>query len=73
MGFIAAAVYDTNWDRAMIRLLGREPDQAGRTRWLMPRRLPQAVILVIGFAMSLLQRFKADGLLPASGEASRAD
>lgn len=42
-------------DRAMVKLLGKAPDQADRTRYGMIRRLTQAIILVIGVAMALFQ------------------
>lgn len=42
-------------DQAMARLLGRgEPDSADRTRYLMLRRLVQAIILIVGVAVALL-------------------
>ena len=55
---IAARVVDfflARRDAAMAKLLGRTPGRADRTRYVMIRRLIQAVILIIGFAMALFQ------------------
>lgn len=40
---------------AMTKLLGKEPDSAGRTRFVMVRRLAQAAILFVGVAIALSQ------------------
>jgi small-conductance mechanosensitive channel len=42
-------------DSAMARLLGKEPHSAGRTRFIMIRRLTQATILFVGVALALNQ------------------
>jgi small-conductance mechanosensitive channel len=42
-------------DAAMVKLLGKTPGRADRTRYVMIRRLVQAVILVIGVALALFQ------------------
>jgi len=42
-------------DRAMVRILGKPPDPADRTRFLMIRRLIQAAIVVVGVAIALFQ------------------
>jgi len=55
---VAARVVDfflARRDTAMAKLLGRTPDRAVRTRYVMIRRLVQAAILVIGVAMALFQ------------------
>ena len=55
---IAARVVDfflARRDATMAKLLGRTPGRADRTRYVMIRRLIQAVILIIGFAMALFQ------------------
>jgi small-conductance mechanosensitive channel len=55
---IAARVVDfflARRDAAMAKLLGRTPGRADRTRYVMIRRLIQAVILIIGIAMALFQ------------------
>jgi small-conductance mechanosensitive channel len=58
MAIIAARVVDfflARRDAAMAKLLGRTPGRADRTRYVMIRRLVQAVILIIGVAMALFQ------------------
>ena len=55
---IAARVVDfflARRDAAMAKLLGRTPGSADHTRYVMIRRLVQAVILIIGVAMALFQ------------------
>ena len=55
---IAARVVDfllARRDRAMVKLLGKTPDRADRTRFGMIRRLTQAVIIIVGVAMALFQ------------------
>jgi small-conductance mechanosensitive channel len=55
---IAARVVDfflARRDAAMAKLLGRMPGRADRTRYVMIRRLVQAVILILGVAMALFQ------------------
>jgi len=42
-------------DRTMAKLLGRTPDDAERTRYVMIRRLTVASILFVGVAVALLQ------------------
>ena len=42
-------------DAAMVKLLGKTPGRAERTRYRMIRRLVQAVILIVGVAMALFQ------------------
>ncbi len=42
-------------DKAMLRLLGKAPDQAERTRYLMIRRLVFIGILFVGFGIALIQ------------------
>jgi small-conductance mechanosensitive channel len=42
-------------DRAMLRLLGREPDRADRTRYIMIRRLVFVGVLFIGVGIALIQ------------------
>jgi small-conductance mechanosensitive channel len=42
-------------DAAMVKLLGKTPGRADRTRYVMIRRLVQAVILIIGVALALFQ------------------
>ena len=42
-------------DRAMARLLGKTPDKADRTRYVMIRRLVFAGILFVGIGIALLQ------------------
>ena len=49
----------------MTRLLGKEPDSAGRTRFVMVRRLAQASILFVGVAFALSQ-------FPVVGTVARA-
>ncbi len=58
IAIIAARVVDfflARRDAAMAKLLGRTPGRADRTRYVMIRRLVQAVILIIGVAMALFQ------------------
>lgn len=58
ISLVAARVVDYllgRRDRAMVRLLGKAPDRADRTRFLMIRRLIQAAIVVIGLAIALFQ------------------
>ena len=58
MAVVAARVVDfllARRDRAMVKLLGKTPDQADRTRYGMIRRLTQAIIIVVGVAMALFQ------------------
>jgi small-conductance mechanosensitive channel len=58
IAFIAARVVDfflARRDAAMAKLLGKTPGRAERTRYVMIRRLVQAVILTIGVAMALFQ------------------
>ena len=58
IAFVAARVVDfflARRDAAMAKLLGRTPGRADRTRYVMIRRLIQAVILIIGVAMALFQ------------------
>ena len=55
---VAARVVDfflARRDAAMNKLLGKTPDRADRTRYMMIRRLIQATILIIGVAMALFQ------------------
>lgn len=42
-------------DRAMLRLLGKQPDRADRTRYIMIRRLVFIGILFIGVGIALIQ------------------
>ena len=42
-------------DRAMLKILGREPDRADRTRYVMIRRLVFFGILFVGVGIALLQ------------------
>jgi len=42
-------------DRAMLKLLGKEPDRADRTRYIMIRRLVFIGILFIGVGIALIQ------------------
>ena len=56
IAIIAARIVDAllaRRDSAMTRLLGKEPDSAGRTRFVMVRRLAQASILFVGVAFAL--------------------
>jgi small-conductance mechanosensitive channel len=58
IAIIAARVVDfflARRDAAMAKLLGKTPGRAERTRYVMIRRLVQAVILIIGVAMALFQ------------------
>jgi small-conductance mechanosensitive channel len=58
IAIVAARVVDfflARRDAAMSRLLGKTPDRADRTRYVMIRRLIQAAILIVGFAMALFQ------------------
>jgi small-conductance mechanosensitive channel len=53
---IAARVVDyllARREPTMVKLLGKEPDSADRTRYLMIRRLVQAIIIIIGVAITL--------------------
>jgi len=53
---IAARIVDAllaRRDSTMTRLLGKAPDSAGRTRFVMVRRLAQASILFVGVAFAL--------------------
>jgi small-conductance mechanosensitive channel len=52
-------------DRAMLKLLGKEPDRADRTRYVMIRRLVFIGILFVGVGIALLQ-------IPAVGTLARA-
>ena len=55
---VAARVVDFSLarrDRAMIKLLGKTPGRADRTRYGMIRRLAQAIIIIVGVAMALFQ------------------
>ena len=52
-------------DRAMARLLGKTPDPADRTRFIMIRRLVFIAILFVGIGIALLQ-------IPAVGTLARA-
>ncbi len=52
-------------DRAMARLLGKTPDRADHTRYVMIRRLVFIAILFIGIGIALLQ-------IPAVGTLARA-
>ena len=55
---IAARVVDfflARRDAAMVKLLGKTPGKADRTRYVMIRRLVQAAILIVGVAMALFQ------------------
>jgi small-conductance mechanosensitive channel len=58
IAIIAARVVDfflARRDAAMVKLLGKTPGRADRTRYVMIRRLVQAVILIIGVALALFQ------------------
>lgn len=58
MAIVTARVVDAllaRRDSTMTRLLGKEPDSAKRTRFLMVRRLAQASILFVGVAIALSQ------------------
>jgi len=58
IALVAARVVDfllARRDRAMVKLLGKAPDRADRTRYGMIRRLIQAVIIIVGVAMALFQ------------------
>ncbi|MCX6372399.1 MAG: mechanosensitive ion channel family protein [Actinobacteria bacterium] len=58
IAFIAARVVDfflARRDAAIAKLLGKTPGRADHTRYVMIRRLVQAVILIIGVAMALFQ------------------
>ena len=52
-------------DRAMAKLLGKQPDRADRTRYIMIRRLIFIAILFIGIGIALIQ-------IPAVGTLARA-
>jgi small-conductance mechanosensitive channel len=52
-------------DRAMARLLGKAPDSADRTRYVMIRRLVFIAILFVGVGIALIQ-------IPAVGTLARA-
>jgi small-conductance mechanosensitive channel len=52
-------------DRAMAKLLGKTPDRADRTRYVMIRRLIFVAILFVGFGIALLP-------LPAVGALAKA-
>ncbi len=58
IAIVAARVVDfflARRDAAMVKLLGKTPGSAGRTRYVMIRRLVQAMILIIGVALALFQ------------------
>ncbi len=68
VAFIAARVVDALLARremAVTKLLGREATSAGRTRFVMLRRLAQASILFVGMAFAL-------GQFPQVGAVARA-
>jgi small-conductance mechanosensitive channel len=58
-------------DRAMSKLLGKQPDRADRTRFIMIRRLVQIGILFVGIAIALTQ-FAVVGALAKAMLASAA-
>jgi small-conductance mechanosensitive channel len=71
---VAARVVDAllaRRDRAMSRLLGKQPDRADRTRFVMIRRLVQIGILFFGVALALTQ-FEVVGALARALLASAA-
>jgi len=71
---VAARVVDAllaRRDRAVSRLTGKQPDSAGRTRFLMIRRLVQIGILFVGIALALNQ-FEVVGALGRAMLASAA-
>jgi small-conductance mechanosensitive channel len=68
LAFVAARVVDAllaRRERAVTKLLGREAGSAGRTRFVMVRRLAQAAILFVGIAFAL-------GQFPQVGAVARA-
>lgn len=72
--FAAASLVDAllaRRDRALSKLLGKQPDRADRTRFLMVRRLVQIGILFVGIAIALTQ-FEVVGALARAMLASAA-
>jgi len=74
IAFVAARLVDAllaRRDRAMSKLLGKQPNSADRTRFLMVRRLLQIGILFVGIAVALTQ-FEVVGALARALLASAA-
>ena len=74
IAIVAARIVDAllaRRDRAMSKLLGKQPDSADRTRFLMIRRLLQIGVLFVGVALALNQ-FEVVGSLARAMLASAA-
>jgi small-conductance mechanosensitive channel len=74
LAIVAARIVDAllaRRDRAMAKLLGKQPDSADRTRFLMIRRLLQIGILFFGVAIALTE-FAVVGALAKAMLASAA-